>query len=295
MANKFEGVFVAVTTPFDGEDISTGKFWENIIKLNEDDLSGYVVLGSTGECLSLSDEESSRLVKTAREAAASGRKVIAGTARESAKLTIEFTNTMADFGIDAALVRAPSYFKAKMTAEALKQHYLSVADRAKVPVILYNIPQNTGIMFESRMVAELARHPNIVGLKESGGNISFLGEVIRQVPQDFSYLLGHVSAFLPALVMGASGAILAVANAAPRMCSKIYRLYKEGKFGEAAELQLELVPLNKAFESYGIASLKYALDLEGRNGGPARLPLLPPDEKAKLEIAGLLKKLHLIG
>jgi len=295
MAKKFEGVFVALTTPFDGDEVSTGKFRENIGKLNEDDLSGYVVLGSTGECVSISDEESGRLVKTVRDAAAPGRKVIVGTARESARLTVDFTNRMAEYGIDAALVRAPSYFKAKMTREALKQHYLAVADKAKVPVILYNIPQNTGIMFESGMVAELARHQNIIGLKESAGNIFFLSEVIRQVPPDFVYLLGHGSAFLPALLMGASGAILAVANAAPGICSRIYRLFRKGKIKEAADLQLDLVPLSKALETYGIAGLKYALDLEGRNGGPTRLPLLPPEEKAKTEIAGILKSLNLIS
>lgn len=296
MAKKFAGIYAALLTPFVGDEIATDKFRDNILKFNEQDLAGYVVLGSTGECVSISDEESERLVRTAREAAAKGKTVITGTARESTRLTVEFTNRMADLGVDAALVRPPSYFKAKMTYEVLKKHYLTVADRSRLPIIVYNIPQNTGISLEAKLILELAEHRNIVGLKESSGTISMLGELIRRLPADFSYLLGHGSAFLPALLMGASGAILAVANAAPALCVKAFRLFNEGKIKEAAALQLDLVPLNKAvMESYGIAGLKYALDRQGWYGGPVRLPLLPIEEKGQAEIDALLKKLGLIG
>jgi len=295
MAKKFTGIYAALSTPFVGEEISPEKFRANIVKYNEFDLAGYVVLGSTGECVSISDDEAERLVKTARETAAEGKSVIAGTARESAKLTIDFTNRMADVGVDAALIRPPSYFKSKMTKEALKKHFWTVADKSRVPVVVYNIPQNTGISLESALVLELAEHPNIVGLKESSGNIALLGELLPQLPSDFSYLLGHGSAFLPALLMGASGAILAVADAAPGLCAKVYRLFREGKIREAAELQLDLIPLNKAvMETYGLPGLKQALDLEGWYGGPVRLPLLPIEEKGKAELAALLKKLGLI-
>ena len=296
MAKKFKGIYAALLTPFVGDEIAADKFRDNILKFNEYDLTGYVVLGSTGECVSLSDEESERLVRTAREAAAKGKAIIAGTARESTRLTVEFTNRMADLGVDAALVRPPSYFKSKMTHEALKKHYLAVADRSRVPVILYNVPQNTGITLEGKLILELAGHPNIMGLKESSGTIAFLGELIRRLPADFSYLLGHGSAFLPALLMGASGAILAVANAAPDLCVKTFRLFSEGRIGEAAALQLDLVPLNKAvMEIYGIPGLKYALDRQGWYGGPVRPPLLPMEENGKAEIDAQLRKLGLIG
>jgi len=110
VAKKFRGIFAALVTPFIGEKLSIEKFKDNIQKYNASALAGYVVLGSTGECVSLSDEESTCLVRAAKEAAAKGKKVIAGTARESTKLTVEFTNAMADLGIDAALVRPPSYY-----------------------------------------------------------------------------------------------------------------------------------------------------------------------------------------
>jgi 4-hydroxy-2-oxoglutarate aldolase len=291
---KFRGIFAALVTPFVGENLSIEKFKDNIQKYNASALAGYVVLGSTGECVSLSDEESARLVRAAREAAAKGKKVIAGTARESTKLTLDFTNSMADFGIDAALVRPPSYYKSKMSRDALKKHYLTLADKSRVPLIIYNIPQNTGISLDSQLIIELSGHPNIVGLKESAGNLSLLGEVFPIVPAGFSYLLGSGHLILPGLVMGACGAILAVASAAPDLCLEIYHLFQENKIEAAAKLQHDLIPLNKAImETYGIPGLKYALEVQGYCGGPCRLPLLQIEENGKAELRGLLKKLGL--
>jgi 4-hydroxy-2-oxoglutarate aldolase len=158
------------------------------------------------------------------------------------------------------------------------------------------MPQNTGIFLEPGFVVDLAPHPNIIGLKESSGSIAFLEEVVRRVPGDFHYFVGSGHVVYPGLEMGASGAILAVADAAPELCAEIFRLYQAGKKDEARELQLDLVPLNKALtETHGIAGLKYAQDLLGYYGGPTRLPLLPVGEAAKLEIAGLLRKLGLLG
>ena len=295
MAKTYTGIYIALVTPFDGDEVSAEKFRDNILKYNETGLAGYVVLGSTGECVSLSDDESALLVRTARQAAAKGKKVIAGTARESTRLTVEFTNRIADLGVDAALVRPPSYFKSKMTTEALKRHYLAVADHSRVPIIVYNIPQNTGLTLDGSLIVELSQHPNITGLKESGGNLVLLGEIIRRLPGDFSYLSGHPSVFLPALLMGASGAILAVANAVPDICAKIYDLFGRGRIDEAAALQLDLVPLIKSvMDTYGIPGLKYSLDVLGWHGGPVRSPLLPLEDKGKTEITARLKDLGLV-
>ncbi|MCJ7644482.1 MAG: dihydrodipicolinate synthase family protein [Candidatus Aminicenantes bacterium] len=295
MSKRFEGIFAALTTPFVHEEASVPKFKENIAKFNETGLAGYLILGSTGESVSLSDVESEALVRAARESAAPGKKVIAGTARESTKLTLEFTNRAAGLGVDAALVRPPSYYKAKMNVDALRAYYLAVADGAKLPVIIYNIPQNTGIFLESQLIVELARHPNVIGLKESTGNLAFLGEVIRLVPPDFHYFLGSGSVFLPALELGACGAILAVANAAPEICVKIYKLFREGRLEEARSLQLDLLPFNKTImEEAGIPGLKHALDLRGYYGGPARLPLLPVDEQTRSDLAAHMKRLGIL-
>ncbi len=291
MNRPLEGVFVALTSPFVGDAVSAEKLKENVRKLNVTAVAGYLVLGSTGECVSLTDDESLELVEAVLESAAADKKVLVGTARESTKGTIDFTGRLPARGIDAVLVRPPSYFKSKMTREALKAHYLAVAEASRYPVLVYNIPQNTGISLEPRLVIDLASHPNIAGLKESAGSLAFLAEVVREVHAGFRYFLGSGHVVYPGLEMGACGAILAVANAVPEMCAEIFRLFKTGKKDEARKLQLDLVPLNKSLvEVHGIAGLKHAQDLRGYYGGPTRLPLLPVDKKGRAEIAALLKK-----
>jgi len=208
---------------------------------------------------------------------------------------VEFTNRMTDIGVDAVLIRPPSYYKSRMNLEALRAHYLSVADGARAPVFIYNIPQNTGIFLESQLIIDLARHPNVIGIKESAGNLAFLGEVIRRVPPDFHYLQGSGNVLLPALELGACGAILAIANAVPETCVRIYELFKEGRIEEARSLQLDLLPFNQAImEGIGIPGLKHALDLRGLYGGPARLPLLPVDKQAKSDIAMHMRRLGIL-
>jgi len=295
MKTPLFGIFPALTTPFSGEAVAFDRFRDNIHKFNEYGLSGFVVLGSTGECVHLDDGESEHLVRTARESAAAGMKVIAGTARESTRHTIEFGNRLAGLGIDAVLVRPPAYYKAKMDREALRRHYLTVADQSRVPVIIYNVPQNTGINLETALVVELAAHPKIVAIKESGGNLAMIAEVLLKVKSDFSYLLGSGYVFLPGLALGASGAILAVASAAPGLCAEVYTLFLEKKLEQAFEIQKALIPLNRAvMETYGIPGLKYCLDLQGFHGGPCRLPLGDVPEKGKAELRGLIEKLGLL-
>jgi 4-hydroxy-2-oxoglutarate aldolase len=296
MNKPLEGVYVALTTPFAGDDIAPERLRENVLKYNGMALTGYLVLGSTGESVSLSDAESMALVEAVIGSAAPGKKILVGTARESTRLTVEFTNRIAELGVAAALVRPPSYYKSKMTREALRRHYLVLADAAKVPLLIYNIPQNTGLSLDTRLIVELAAHPNVAGLKESAGSLAYLGEVLPHVPPGFHYFLGSGHVIHPGLEMGADGAILAVANAVPELSAEIFDLFKAGKKDEARRRQFDLIPLNKAImETYGIAGLKYAQDLRGWYGGPVRLPLLPIDEAGGKEIEALLRGLHLLG
>lgn len=295
MTPALEGIFVALTTPFEGDRVAPDRIAANVGRLNATGVAGYLVLGSTGESVSLTDDESLALVEAVVGAATPEKKVLVGTAREWTKGTIDFTSSLPARGVDAVLVRPPSYFKSKMTREALRAHYLAVAEASRYPVLVYNMPANTGISLEPRLVVELAAHPNIAGLKESSGSIAFLEEVRREVPASFLYFVGSGHVVYPGLEMGASGAILAVANAAPEVPAEIFRLFQAGKKDEARRLQLDLVPLNRALmETYGIAGLKYAQDLRGYYGGPARLPLLPVADAAKAEIAGLLRALGLL-
>jgi 4-hydroxy-2-oxoglutarate aldolase len=294
MAATYKGVFAALTTPFDGEGISTEKFCENIKKYNSVKLTGYVIAGSSGEASTLTDSESEKLVQTAKEAASPDKKILVGTARESTAATVTFTNRTAAIGADAALIRTPFYFKSQMTHNALKRHYMTIADQAKIPVVPYHIPQITGLSISPQLVMELASHPNILGIKDSSGNLAFLGGVIQDLPPDFSYLLGAGSVFLPGLLLGASGGILRLADIVPAQCAQIYSLYVEKRWEEALRLQAALIPLNNAIiQIYGIPGAKYALDLLGYHGGLPRPPLLPLEGKGKRDIEKILRKLNL--
>jgi 4-hydroxy-2-oxoglutarate aldolase len=295
MQTNFKGVFAALSTPFVGDEASPQKLKENIQKYNKIDLAGYVILGSTGESVYLSDEESEKLVQAAKESTSKGKKIIVGTARESTQATIEFTNRMAGLGIDAALVRTPSYYRSLLDRKALMTHYLTIAEKSRVPVIIYNIPRFTGISVDSELLIELSKHHNITGIKDSSGNLSILGEAIPHISSQFSILLGAGNLLLQGLLLGAKGGILALASVAPAHCVKLYKLFLEKNLEEAIKLQLELMPLNKALiQTYGIPGIKYALNLLGYSGGPPRLPLLPIGEKGKEDIKNLLNNLKLL-
>lgn len=295
MAAKIQGVFAALTTPFEDDMIALQHFRENIKKYNAFDLAGYVIAGSSGEAAYLTDEESETLVREALGVRAPDKTIIVGTARESTASTTAFTNRMADLGAQFALIRTPSYFKSVMTGEALKRHYFAIADEAHIPVIPYHIPMVTGLSIDQQLVIELSKHPNIIGMKDSSGNLPFVGEVVPNLPPDFSYLLGAGSVFLFGLSLGASGGILRLADVIPELCVTLYKNFLDGEWERASSLQRDIIPLNNAIiQEYGIAGTKYAMDLLGFYGGPPRDPIPPLDSNGKYTIEKILKKLKLI-
>jgi len=295
MSNGFEGVFAALTTPFANDEVAVEGFRKNILHYNATGLAGYVVLGSTGEAVLLDDGESEKLVAAARATAGPGMKVIAGASSESTRRTIERAARMAGLGADAVLVKPPHYYKSLLTQELVKRFYFDVADRSPVPLIIYNIPQNTGIAVAPPTAVELSHHPNIAGFKDSSGALSNLTEVAPSVRPGFSFLLGSGNLLLAGLLLGASGGILAMAAVVPELCVEIQTLYRRGKLVEARKLQLDLAPLNRALtQTLGIPAIKYALDLLGYEGGIPRPPLLPLDELAKTELRELLAGLNLL-
>jgi 4-hydroxy-2-oxoglutarate aldolase len=295
MDRSYEGVFAAVTTPFAGDEIAVDAFKKNILRYNTAGLAGYVVLGSTGEAVLLDESESEKLVAAARAAAAPEMKVIAGVSRESTRSAGEFAVRLAGLGADAVLVKPPHYYKSLMTPDVIKRFYFEVADKSPVPVLIYNIPQNTGIAVGASTILELSSHPNLAGVKDSSGVLANLTDVLPGVRTGFSFLLGTGSIFLAGLLLGASGGILALAAAVPDLCVQVQSLYRRGKIVEARQLQLNLAPLNKALtQTLGIPAIKYALDLLGYAGGPPRPPLLPLDETGKDIVRGLLAGLGLV-
>jgi 4-hydroxy-2-oxoglutarate aldolase len=295
MSHRWEGVFAALTTPFDGEKISIEKFKDNISRYNGTGLAGYVVLGSTGEAVFLGDDEAERLVAAAQASASPEKTLVVGASHESALKTVELANRLAGLGADTVLVKPPHYYKSRMTTDALRQFYLRVADGCRVPMIIYNIPQNTGVTVEPPLVVELSRHSNIAGIKDSSGVLSNLAEVRPRADVDFRFFIGTGSLLLPGLLLGASGGILAMASAVPELCVRLDRLFRDGKLAEARQLQLDLVPLNKALtQTMGIAAIKYALDLLGYSGGLPRSPLLPLGNADQETIREMLRRLNLL-
>jgi 4-hydroxy-2-oxoglutarate aldolase len=243
----------------------------------------------------LSDNEVEELVIAAKKVAAADRDIIVGATKESTKITLEFSQRMEDLDIDATLIRTPSYFKALMTADALKKHFLTIADNAKVPMIIYHIPRYTGVALSPELLIELSKHENIAGIKDSSGNMAFLDRVIPHLNPNFDYLLGAGSMLFPGIMMGACGGVLALSDVAASLSIELYRLSLVKQWQEAKKLQHDLVPLNQALTvEHGIPAIKYALDLIGFFGGPCRLPLQPLDDLAKKKIQNILHNLQMI-
>jgi 4-hydroxy-2-oxoglutarate aldolase len=289
---NLSGVYPALTTPFAADgSLSLENLKHNISKYNEIDLAGYVVIGSTGESVLLSREEMDRVLATVKESAAAGKRLIAGTGAESTAETVERTKRAAELGYQVALVKTPYYYKPVYKPQVLIAHYRRVADASPIPVLLYSVPQFTGIALEPAEVAALAGHPNIIGIKDSSGNVQKLTEMVTSVPPAFQILVGSASTVFPSLVIGARGAILALACALPELCVTLFDTVRSGELERARELQASVVPASKLIVTQcGIAGVKYAMDLGGYRGGLPRLPLEPLKEEQKNAIRDLLAK-----
>jgi len=202
-----------------------------------------------------------------------------GTGRESTQATIKATKRAAEHGADAVLVRTPGFFKSQMTNDVFVRHYTAVADASPVPVLLYNFTAVTGVNLQPAAVARLATHPNIVGMKESGGDVSQVADLVSLTPPDFTVLAGAAATLYPMMCVGAAGGILALANALPEACVRLFELTKAGKHDEAIALQRELVPVARLLgATHGVPGLKAALNLLGYDVGVPRPPLQPLPE-----------------
>lgn len=294
---SLSGVYAPIPTPFDdGGVVAHDKLAENIARWNQTPLAGLVVLGSNGEYIYMSDGEKLEVLRTARQAIPKDRLFIAGTGCESTRCTLELTEQAAAIGADVAIVITPSYYTSRMDAQAMRRHYLELAERSPLPILLYNMPAFTGIDLSAETVVELARHPNVVGIKDSSGNVVKLGAIIRAAPPDFNVLAGSASFLYPALVLGAVGTVAALANIAPEQCYRIYCYAQEGRHEEARQLQLRMIPPNTAVTArFGVPGLKQALDWLGYYGGPVRSPLGPLDEAQQATLRAILVEGGIMG
>lgn len=292
-APEMKGVFIPMTTPFDAEDhVSLLHLRDNVARYNRTRLAGYVATGSTGEAILLSRAETVELWEAVVEAAAVDKILVAGTAAESTKETITLTQRAAKLGYAVALVRTPHYYRPQMTPTALEEYYRRVADASPIPILIYSIPQYTGVTVEAPLVARLASHPNIIGIKDSSGSIKRAAELVAASPEGFYVLVGSASTFFQALASGASGGIMALADALPNECVELYEAAIAGRYPEARSLQEKILPASELLVSrHGVAGMKYALDRLGYFGGAVREPLRPVSEDVQGEIDKVLSTL----
>ncbi|HXI24937.1 MAG TPA: dihydrodipicolinate synthase family protein [Pyrinomonadaceae bacterium] len=291
MTINLNGLLLPVTTPFTAdEEIDLSGLALNFEKWNQTSIAGYVVLGSTGERVNLDEREYLEVIETARHAVPASMTFIVGAGQQSTRTTIQEISRAANAGAEAVLVITPHYYKSAITQDALVNHYRAVADASPIPIILYSMPDLTGIKIEPETAARLSEHQNIAGMKDSSNEVEKLRETVRMVNQDFAMMIGNGTVFNEAMQAGARGGILAVGCCAPEICLEINRAVQAGEVDRAAGLQEKLTPLARAVtKTYGIGGLKTAMEMAGYVGGDVRAPLRRPSEEAIAEIGLLLR------
>uniref|UniRef100_H2Z523 4-hydroxy-2-oxoglutarate aldolase, mitochondrial n=1 Tax=Ciona savignyi TaxID=51511 RepID=H2Z523_CIOSA len=270
------GILPPITTPFnDDESVAYDKLSGNLNIWNSVGFKGYVVQGSNGEFPYLTPDERVNVVKHVRKNTPEGKVLVAGSGCESTSATIEMSNKMADNGANAVLVITPSFYKSQMTPQALLNHYSKVADASTVPVVLYSVPSNTGINIPLDVLVELSQHSNIIGAKESGGDITRIGQIAHLTKnQDFQILAGSAGFMLGAYAVGAVGAVCALGNVLGAHVVQLHQLINEGNYEEARKLQHRLIAPNTAVTAkYSVPGLKTAMGWFGLQGGNLRSPL----------------------
>jgi 4-hydroxy-2-oxoglutarate aldolase len=281
------GLLAPVATTFKPSgELDLDRFEQNLDVYARSALDGVVLLGSNGEFATLDLPERMQVIERGTSAIAGRRTVMAGTGVESTRATIEITRAAASLGVDYALVVTPHYYKTRYDRQAYLSHYLAVAEASPIPVLIYVIAAYTGVDLAPGIVIELSKHPNIVGIKDSGGNAAKVGEILAGADSDFAVLAGSANFLYAALCLGAKGGILALGNIAPDQCALIMHDWRNGDHDAARATQLKMIAPNAAVTSrFGISGLKGAMDFVGLCGGDPRPPLLPlkPDERKELE------------
>jgi 4-hydroxy-2-oxoglutarate aldolase len=291
---NLQGIFPPIATPFDHNgDIYPAKVRHNVEKWNRTALAGYVVMGSTGESVMLTADEKYTMWELVAKHAAPEKLLIAGTGMEGVRETVALTNRAAEMGYKAALVRTPHYYKNLINrADTQALYFRAVADQSRIPIVIYNWPQATGVDIPVEAVVALSEHPNVIAIEESSGNLEKVMQMIREVRHGFQVLVGSAPTLWPSLLMGACGAILAYANAAPYSAIAIWEAYRTREEAAGLDWQNRIGRASALVTTkYGLPGLKYAMDLNGYYGGPPRLPLVVPTPEAKKEIEEAFKDL----
>jgi 4-hydroxy-2-oxoglutarate aldolase len=288
-----DGIYPPLPTFFDEqEELDLVTLRRHIQRLAGTGIAGYVVMGTNGEAVHLTSEERAQIIETARDVVGENTPLLAGCGEQSTRTTIANCQQAALSGADIALVLPPFYFKGRMDSHALIAHYRAVADNSPLPVVIYNMPASTGgLDLDATTICTLAEHHNIIGVKDSAGNMVKLAQIYSETPSRFRVYAGSAGYLLPALVVGAVGAVAALANVFPREVCRLHELFIAGKLEEARLLQARLVPANTAVTAtFSVPGLKAALELTAGYGGRPRSPLLPLTEHERKLLAEILRR-----
>ena len=292
------GTHLPVTTPFDPVtgDVDVVAFRANLRHWLQSPIHGVLVAGTTGEAVLLDDGERAMLLDAARDLVPADTLLIAGIGAESTRHTAAQAKQAADSGADAVLVSPPAYFKGAMTPEVLARHFRAVADESPLPVLVYQVPLRMSTLdLPTGLVAELSRHENIAGIKDSRGKLDLLGELVEATAEDFQVLVGSGAHLYGALELGAAGGIVAVGLLATDAAAEISIAYGEGRRVDAGRIQERLAPVHqRVVAEMGVPGVKAALDLLGLHGGAPRQPLSPLPESRADELRAVLATADLL-
>lgn len=297
LRKRLRGIIPACVTPMTAEgEVDPAGLRYNLEQWNQTDLAGYLLMGSTGEGVMLSELEQALVLEVARQAIPTDKLMIAGTGQQTTRATIQATRRAAELGADAALVMPHFYYKGSMTSAVLADHFRAVAEASPIPILVYNIPQFTGVPLAPDLVIKLAEHPNIVGIKDSSGDPRNLNAVRRNTPDEFRVFTGSVALFVGALADGsAGGAILAAANIGYTLALEAYAAIQEGDLERARQAHRRLMPVAEEAGRHGIGGWKAGVDLLGLVGGPPRPPLPTPDQAARARLEQVMRAAGLVN
>jgi 4-hydroxy-2-oxoglutarate aldolase len=290
--DRLQGIMPPVITNFDtAGEIAPIPFRENLRRWIETPVDGIVLFGSNGEGALIDEDEKTRLTAFARDVVPAGYVLIGGASGESTRSTIRQAKQLAGAGADVVLVHPPAYFGPHISVAAMMDHFRALADASPVPVLLYHIPKYTKVTLEAGFVAELMRHPNVAGLKDSSGDIKRFADYTSACDKGCRLFIGNGALLYTALELGAAGGILGVANFAPALCADVVRHFREGRPQEAGRVQGVLSPLHREIvAAHGAAGCKAALDLIGWSGGSPRAPIRALGDRERQQMARVMQE-----
>jgi 4-hydroxy-2-oxoglutarate aldolase len=297
MTKQLQGVMAPVITTFTADGaLDLNAFRANVRAHLAAGLDGVVLCGSTGENPLVLDDERRALIEAARAEVPKAKWLIVATGAESTRQAKSRNADAATLGADAALVVSPHYYTPNMTEPVLRAHYTAVADASPIPILVYNIPKYTHFVFPPALMGEMAQHPNVIGMKDSSGDLELLKQYLVHQSPKFTVLTGSGQALAEGMAAGARGGILAVSLFAAALCKATYDAMRAGDTAAAAKAQATLFPMAKEIVGVmGVPAVKVAMDKVGLHGGMPRGPLLPLDATGVARVEQLLADAGLIA